>query len=102
MPVSPFSRYRDLEVIVVEHASRGETQSLPVRRLAAPLPPVVRRHLLAGYETVDLLARSYLGRESLYWQFLDANDGRRPDSFVTGELVNVPSLEAATLVRRAG
>ena len=64
--------------------------------------PDLRRHLLAGYETVDLLARNYLGRESLFWQFLDANDGRVPDSFVTGELIDVPSLDAATLVRRTG
>ncbi len=102
MPVSPFSRYRDLDVIVVDHATRGVTQSLPVRR--SPMTPQVstRRHLLAGYETIDLLARSYLGRESLFWQFLDANDGRLPDSFVTGELIDVPSSQAATLVRRSG
>jgi hypothetical protein len=102
MPVSPYSRYRDLATIVVEHATRGETQSLPVRRAPVPPSPTVRRHLLAGYETVDLLARSYLGRESLFWQFLDANDGRLPFDFSTGELIDVPSLGAATLVRRTG
>jgi len=101
MPVSPFSRYRDLEVLVVQHETRGETQSLPVRRLPAEPAPVVRRHLLTGFETIDVLARRYLGRESLLWQFLDANDGRRADSFVPGELIDVPSLETATLVRRA-
>ena len=102
MPVTPYSRYRDLDTLVVEHATRGETQSLPVRRAAAPPSPTVRRHLLAGYETVDLLARSYLGRESLFWQFLDANGGRLPDDFATGELIDVPSLASATLVRRSG
>ena len=102
MPVSPFSRYRDLDVIVVDHASRGETQSLPVRRLSGGAAAVTRRHLFAGYETIDLLARQYLGRESLFWQFLDANGGRRPDSFAPGELIDVPSLDAATLVRRSG
>ena len=78
------------------------TQSLPVRRTPAPDVPAVRRHLLTGYETVDLLARSYLGRESLFWQFLDANGGRLPNDFATGELIDVPSAAAATLVRRAG
>ncbi len=73
-----------------------------MRRSPVAAPSVVRRHLLAGYETVDLLSRNYLGRESLFWQFLDANDGRRPDSFATGELIDVPSLDAATLVRRPG
>ena len=102
MPVSPFSRYRDLDTIVVEHATRGVTQSLPVRRLPLPATPTARRHLLTGYETVDLLARSYLGRESLFWQFLDANGGRLPEDFTTGELIDVPSAAAATLVRRAG
>lgn len=102
MPASPTSRYRDLDAIVVDHATRGVTQSLPVRRSPTPVSPTVRRHLLAGYETVDLLARSYLGRESLFWQFLDQNGGRLPDEFATGELIDVPSLNSATLVRRSG
>jgi hypothetical protein len=102
MPVSPFSRYRDLDALVVEHETRGTTQSLPIRRTPLAPLPVTRRHLLAGYETIDLLARSYLGHESLYWQFLDVNDGRLPDSFATGELIDVPSQAAATLVRRSG
>ena len=102
MPAGPFSRYRDLPIVVVEHATRGETRSLPVRRVAAPPRPVARRHRVAGYDTIDILARRYLGREDLYWQLLDANDGRRPDSLVPGELINVPTLDAATQVRRPG
>jgi len=102
MPVSPFSRYRDLDVLAVEHETRGDTQSLPVRRAAAGLVLLVRRHRLAGFESIDILARRYLGRESLHWRLLDANDGRRPDSFTAGELLNVPSLEDATQVQRPG
>jgi len=100
MPVSPFSRYRDLPVLVIAHATRGETQSLPVRRPPGGPVPVSRRHLLAGFETVDLLSRRYLGRESLFWQLLDANERRRPDAFEAGEILDVPALESATLVRR--
>jgi phage tail protein X len=102
MPAGPFSRYRDLSIVVVEHATRGETRSLPVRRTAAPPAPVARRHRVAGYDTIDILARRYFGREDLYWQLLDANAGRRPDSLIPGELIDVPTLDAATRVRRPG
>ncbi len=101
MPVSPFSRYRKLAVLEVQHATRGATRSLPVRR--SPLPAVVgRTHRFTGADTADLLARKYLGREELYWHLLDANGGRLPDSFVAGEKLVIPPLELATRIERPG
>jgi nucleoid-associated protein YgaU len=100
MAPGPFSRYRDLGVLVVDHETRGETRSLPVRRPADDT--AVRQHRVTGYDTIDLISRRYLGREELYWRLLDANGGRRPDSLVPGELLAVPDLETATRVRRSG
>lgn len=102
MAVSPFSRYRDLPVLVVEHETRGVTRSLPIRRDAAAPAGQARLHRLGGFDSVDLLARRYYGREDLYWQILDANGNRLPDSFAPGELLVVPPLETATQVERSG
>lgn len=102
MPVSPFSRYRDLHAIEVVHATRGATRSLPVRRPSSGVPPAMIGHRLGGFETLDLLALRYYGREDLYWWILDANGGRSPGSFAAGEPVAVPPLELATRVSRPG
>jgi hypothetical protein len=102
MPVSPFSRYRELEVSEVLHQTRGRTRSLPVRR--RPQPPLTRatQHRFGGFETADLLALRYYGREDLHWWVLDANGGRAPDSFQPGEVLAIAPLELATRVSRPG
>jgi hypothetical protein len=102
MPAGPFSRYRALPVLVVAHETRGVTRSLPIRRPVSAPSPVVRRHRFSPFEGIDLLARRFYGREDLYWQILDANGGRLPDSFAAGETLVLPPLETATLVERPG
>jgi hypothetical protein len=102
MPVGPFSRYRDLGAVHVVHATRGVTLSLPIRRRSSAVPPAMLEHRLLGFETPDLLALRYYGREDLYWWILDANGGRSPDSFAVGEPLAVPPLELATRVSRPG
>jgi hypothetical protein len=102
VPVSPFSRYRDLPVLVVRHETRGTTRSLPIRRRPSAPAGQARVHRFAAFEAVDLLARRYYGREDVYWQLLDANGGRLPGSFAPGELLLVPPLETATRVERPG
>ncbi len=129
MPVSPFSRYRNLEVLEVAHPRRGPTRSLPIRRQpTSPLPPRNRQHRFGSYETADLLALKYFGREELYWHLLDANRDwtqvqieprseestseiqpeskliekniRLPDDFSPGEMLVIPPLSLATRVER--
>jgi hypothetical protein len=102
MAVGAFSRYRDLDVLPVAHATRGMTRSLPVRRAPEPPPIMARPHRFGGFETVDLLARRYFGREELFWRLLDANGHRLPDQFAVGEVLAVPPLETATSVARPG
>lgn len=102
MSVGPLSRYQGLPVVEVRHSARGVTRSLPIRRdLPRPVPAgEARLHTFTSYDSPDLLALRFFGREELYWFLLDANDGRLPDSFTVGELVVVPSAEDATRLRR--
>lgn len=100
MPVSPFSRYRNLSLLEVSHPSRGVTRSLPIRRLPVSAVGGGRRHRFASYDTLDLLALKYFGREELYWHLMDAQGGRLPETFQPGEMLVVPSLAAATQVAR--
>jgi hypothetical protein len=102
MPVGPFSRYRDLPVMVVEHETRGTTRTLPIRRRASQPTTPAGLHRFSAFDGVDLLARRAYGREDLYWQILDANGGRVPDTFAPGETLVVPPLETATRVQRPG
>jgi len=103
MPVGPFSRYANLPILEVQHATRGTTGSLPIRRLPVPSPPPgSRQHRYAGFETADLLALKYLGREELYWHLMDANGGRLPKAFQPGETLLIPPPDMATRVVRPG
>ncbi len=102
MAVGPLSRYQGMDVVQVRHQTRGATRSLPIRR---PLPglvgPADRLHRYTGYDTPDLLALRFFGREDLYWFLLDANAGRLPDDYRPGELIVVPPADDVTRVRRA-
>ena len=103
MPVGPFSRYRNLEPLAVSHARRGVTRSLPIRRPPpAPAPEGGRRHRIAAFESADLLALRFYGREELFWHLLDANGGRLPDAFEPGEELEVPPLALATRIQLPG
>ena len=103
MPVGPFSRYANLPILEVQHATRGTTRSLSIRRPPVPSPPPRSQQCrYTGFETADLLALKYLGREELYWHLMDANGGRLPEAYEPGETLLIPPLELATRVVRPG
>jgi hypothetical protein len=104
MPVTLYSRYRQLPLLEIPHARRGLTRSLPIRRAPSPQPRpgASRAHRFKGYETADWLALKYFGREDLYWHIMDVNGGRLPNDLEPGEVVQIPPLTLATRVDRPG
>ena len=88
MPVTLYSRYRQLPLLEIPHAARGLTRSLPIRRTPSPKPRpgASRTHQFSGYESADWLALKYFGREELYWHILDANESSLPDELEPGEM----------------
>ena len=103
MPVNPFSRYRNLPVLEVKYATGKITQSLPIRRNVSPgIDQGARYHRFASYEAADQLAWKYFGQESLFWWLLDANEGRLPETWETGETLQIPPLSLATRIERPG
>ena len=103
MPVSPYSRYRNLPTLEITHPIRGPTRSLPIRRVPVPTPVVGRQqHRFAAFETPDLLALQPYGREDLYWYLLDANGHKLPDNLQPGEMLTLPPLSFATRIQLPG
>lgn len=103
MPVSPFSRYRNLSALEIVSPSRGKTRALPVRRLSMETSSTENRsHQFTSYETADSLALKYFGREELYWALLDANKGKLPDDFEPGETLTVPSVRQINRIQIPG
>lgn len=100
--VGPLSRYRNLQPLLRQDPGRGLTRSLPIRRLPLGAASALRWHTLTPAESVDLLARRYLGSEELYWFLLDTNGGSLPAELAVGQRVAIPPLAAATQVARKG
>lgn len=103
MTVSLLSRYRNQTTVEITSSGRGKTHSLPIRRF-----PIVentlesRNHQFTSYETVDLLALKYFGREELYWALLDANGSQYPGQWEIGEEILIPSISRVTQVQIPG
>ena len=103
MPVSPFSRYRNLSALEIVSPGQGKTRALPVRRLPIETSSDENRnHQFVSYETADLLALKYLSREELYWALLDTNKGRLPDSFEPGETLTIPPVRQINQIQIPG
>lgn len=103
MPVGPFSRYRNLSTVESIHPIQGKIRSLPIRRL--PLSESSsenRSHQFASYETADLLALRYLGREDTYYALLDTNKGKLPDRFEPGERLAIPPVNMVNRIQIPG
>ncbi|HET6339858.1 MAG TPA: hypothetical protein VFG30_41900 [Polyangiales bacterium] len=101
MPTDPLSRYRALTAFVVQHAARGVTLALPIRREMLNTPSAADRvRRFASYDTADLLALKGYGREDLYWIILDANGGRLPETWEVGETLRIPPADRTTRIDR--
>ncbi len=92
MPVSIQSRYFGLDVVVID----GEP-SFAQR----PVPPEIDYpdsilHQVAAGDTLDALAKTYYGREDLWWRIADANPRRDPFDWSVGDILVIPPLRTAT------
>ena len=67
-------------------------------------PPVEHagslRHTVTGRETPDQLARTYYGREDLWWRIADANPGAFALDWRPGDVLVIPPLRVATRTPR--
>lgn len=96
MQLSIYSRYYGFETVEAD----GEV-SLAQRLTGPPVEmPGSLRHTVTGRETLDQLARSYYGREDLWWRIADANPGAFPLDWKAGDVLVIPPLREATRTPR--
>jgi hypothetical protein len=92
MPLSIHSRYQGLEAVDADGRISLEQR---------PQPPVVDYpdslvHVLIAGETLDQLAKTYYGREDLWWRIADANPGRFALDWAPGDSIVIPPIRVAT------
>jgi hypothetical protein len=102
MPVRPDSRFARqplLEVI----APDGTKRHVIAMGLGSPRPAYVggAQHAVTHGESVDLLARRYLGAEGLWWRVLDVNPLFYPFDLSPGQILNLPAPGPATRAVRS-
>jgi nucleoid-associated protein YgaU len=94
--LSIYSRYYGSGTVEVEGAvSLAQRLTGPPPELAGSL-----RHTVTGRETPDQLARTYYGREDLWWRIADANPGAFPLDWQPGDVLVIPPLRVATRTPR--
>lgn len=96
MSVSIYSRYHGIDTV-----EWNGNVSL-AQRLTGPPPdyPDAILHTVTGAETLDQLARTYYGREDLWWRIADANPDRFPLDWRPGDVLVIPPVRVATRTPR--
>jgi nucleoid-associated protein YgaU len=92
MGSSIYSRYHGLLIVAID-----ERVSLAQR----PSPPQTEQpdsliHIIIGGETLDQLAKTYYGREELWWRIADANPRKFPLDWRAGDALVIPPIRVAT------
>jgi hypothetical protein len=79
-------------------APDGTRRHVVALGLGSPRPAVASgaQHAVIQGEGVDLLARRYLGGESLWWRMLDVNPLFYPFDLAAGAILNLPAPGPAT------
>src|SRR5262245_30591467 len=92
MGSSIYSRYHGLPTVVLDgRASLGQRPAPP-----ATEEPDSLIHVIVGGETLDQLAKTYYGREDLWWRIADANPRRSPLDLRAGDAIVIPPIRVAT------
>jgi nucleoid-associated protein YgaU len=94
---SPFAGLPLLEAVVTG-GERRHVLGLRLRPVDAPGPT---RHVVQQGEGLDLIARTHLGDEGLWWRVLDANPLRYPLDLAPGEVLRLPAPGRVTRANRA-
>lgn len=97
MPVRPDSRFARQPLLEVT-APDGTKRHVIAMGLGSPRAAVVAgaQHAVTRGETVDLLARKYLGAEGLWWRLLDVNVNFHPFDLAPGMILYLPAPGQAT------
>lgn len=96
MPVSIYSRYYGLPTLECD-GRVSLVQRPPPEPRSYPDSLV---HICVGGETLEQLAKTYYGREDLWWQIADANPSRFALDWKPGDALVIPPLRVATRTRR--
>lgn len=102
MPVRPDSRFARLPLLDVL-APDGTRRHVVALGLGSPRVTATTgaQHAAIGGESVDLLARRYLGAEGLWWRLLDANRLFYPFDLRPGMILGLPAAGLATRAVRS-
>lgn len=100
MPVKPDSRFANLKLLRATAPDGAPRQVIELRLRRPPTTGPMVAHRVTRGETIDLLARRYLGDERLWWRILDANPQIHPLDIAPGDTLNIPSPGPATRITR--
>jgi hypothetical protein len=97
VPVRPVSRFAKLPLLEVT-APDGTRRHVVALGLGSPRVTLASgaQHAVIQGESVDLLARRYLGGEGLWWRMLDVNPFFYPFDLAAGAILNLPAPGPAT------
>jgi nucleoid-associated protein YgaU len=90
--LSIYSRYYGLDTLVIDGQPSLAERPLPA---IVDYPDSIMHRVVAG-ETLDQLAKSYYGREDLWWRIADANPRKDPFDWRVGDTLVIPPPRAAT------
>jgi hypothetical protein len=102
MPARPDSRFAKLPLLQVT-APDSTRRHVIALGLGTPRVAVASgaQHAVIQGESVDLLARRYLGGEGLWWRMLDVNPFFYPFDLAPGVILNLPAPGPATRAVRS-
>ena len=92
MPVSIYSRYYGLDVLMIKGEPSFAQRPIPA---IVSYPDSILHQIVAG-DTLDALAKVYYGREDLWWRIADANPRKDAFEWAVGDTVVIPPLRVAT------
>jgi nucleoid-associated protein YgaU len=94
MPVSPTSRYRDVQVYhVTDEGEKTYQAAIGIRPYTLPATPSENfSHVTIGGETLEYLSWRYYGASEFWWRIADANALFFPFTLPPGVRLMIPAI----------